>query len=66
MAGMHVVVLTELNAFWYEWVKDQIPGWKIEHDGSDTAIMYDRSILKLVQVGRFKVYGAYETSIKRV
>ena len=40
----HIVVLTELNAFWFSFLKDQIPGWRFIHDGRESAIMYDYTV----------------------
>ena len=38
-----IVVMTELNVFWFEWLKDKIPSWGFVHDGRDVAMMYQNN-----------------------
>lgn len=48
----HIVVLTEINAFWFSFLKDEIPGWRFTHDGRGSAIMYDYTVCTCID---FKV-----------
>ena len=48
--GQHIVVLTELNEFWFKFIQDKIPGWRCIHDGRECAIMYDVTVCTCIDL----------------
>ena len=55
MAVSHVVVVTEIIPFWYEWVKEEI-SWEIRHDEDDVAMLWDPRVCNMVEMKMEKIY----------
>ena len=55
-SGMNVIVLTELNEFWFEFIRDKIPCWRFIHDGRTVSIGYDKATCILKDSGKRKIY----------
>ena len=49
---MHVIAITGLNDFWFEFLKDKIPCWRFIHDGGTASIGYDKVTCKLKEPGK--------------